>query len=70
MLQCNRVFGVIAIDINTVEIGVFCTPKCTGKEAKNPVFDNKLQNEVATYSKSATMGSISITNILYRIYKS
>ena len=51
MLQCNRVFGVIAIDINTVEIGVFCTPKCTGKEVKKAVFDKKLQNEVATYSK-------------------
>ena len=30
----------------------FCPTKCTGKEAKNPVFDNKLHNEVATYSKS------------------
>ena len=37
---------------------VFCPTKCTGKEAKTPVFDNKLHNEVATYSKSTTMRPI------------
>ena len=47
--------------ITTVEIGFFCPTKCTGKEekktryAKKPVFDNKLHNEVATYSKSAVL---------------
>ena len=48
----------------TVEIGVFCPLKCTRKEAKNPVFDNKLHNEVVTYSKSTTMRHIYILRIL------
>ena len=33
----------------------FCPTKCTGKEAKTPVFNNKLHNEVATYSTSTTV---------------
>ena len=32
--------------------------------AKNPVFDNKLHNEFATYSKSTTMRHIYILRIL------
>ena len=35
--------------------------------AKNPVFENKLHNEVATYSKSTTMRHICITNYLLNL---
>ena len=36
------------LHVTTVEIGFFCPPICTRKQAKNPVLDNKLRNEVAT----------------------
>ena len=38
----------------------FCPPKCTSKDKKKTVFDNKLHNEFATYSKSTTMRHIYI----------
>ena len=65
---CQSKPTVFQPDDTTVEIGVICSTKCTGKEAKTPVFDNKLHNEISTYSTSTTMIPICITNIIYGIY--
>ena len=57
------------IEICTLEIGFFASLNAREKRkktiGKNPVNDNKLRNEVATYSKSTTMRHICNTNIIY-----
>ena len=57
----------------TVEIVFFAPLNVLEKRQKmpirkNPVFDNKLHNEVVTYSKSTIMRPACITNIIYGIH--
>ena len=64
--------GLPASSIDSVYINIYIYIHV--KRGKNTIsskialFDNKLHNETATYSKSTTMRTICITNIIYGIY--